>query len=179
MSTGQILLSLAALTLLSLTVLNVNRNFGRIDNYLNQDKSRLEALSLMTSYIEQTSQYLFDEAVADTLVGKDLGDFVKPSLLGLDADDAGIIDDFDDFNGQIISDTARSGVIYNISFDVSYVKLVGNKFVKDFSNKTYHKKMTICVYDSYDPPFIYKTKNGKIIKDTLKISFVKSYWFFN
>ena len=179
MSTGQILLSLAALMLLSVTVLNVNRNFGQVDNTLNQDKSRLEALSLLSSYVERTSQYLFDEAVADTGVGKDLADFVKPNELGPDGDDAGIIDDFDDFHGQVLSDTARSGVIYNIAFDVNYVKLVGKDILKDATNKTYHKRMMICVYDSYDPPFIYKVQNGKQVKDTLKVSFIRSYWFFN
>jgi len=179
MSTGQILLSLAALMLLSITVLNVNRNFGWVDNTLNQDKSRLEALSLMSSYVERTSQYLFDEAVTDTGVGKDLADFVKPNELGPDANDAGIIDDFDDFHGQVFTDTARSGVIYNIAFDVHYAKLVGKDILKDAMNKTYHKRMTVYVYDSYDPPFIYKNQNGNRVKDTLKVSFVRSYWFFN
>jgi hypothetical protein len=179
MGTGQTLLTLGALMLLSFTVLNVNRNFGQIDTSLTQNKSRLEGLSILTSYMEQASQYPFDEAMTDTTGGKDLPDFSKNNELGFDADDAGVIDDFDDYSGQVIADTGRSGVIYNVSFDVSYSKFLAGKMVKETVSKTYHKRMTVCVYDKYDPPLIYKEKGGYKVKDTLKIEFTQSFWFYN
>jgi hypothetical protein len=179
MSSGQILITLGALILLSITVLNVNRNFGQIDTSLTQSKCKLEAMSLMSSYIEQASQYPFDEAMTDTTSGKDLADFVQNKDLGFDADDAGVIDDFDDYDGQVIADTGRSGVIYNVLFDVSYSKLVAGKMVKETVSKTYHKKMAIYVYDNYDPPLIYQEKGGYKVKDTLKVEFTHSFWFYN
>lgn len=179
MSSGQTLLTLGALILLSISVLNVNRNFGQIDTSLTQNKCKLEALSLMSSFIEQASQYPFDEAMTDTTSGKDLADFVSNHDLGFDADDAGVIDDFDDYNGQVMPDTGRSGVIYNILFEVSYAKLVGGKMVKESVSKTYHKKMSIYVYDNYNPPLIYHEKGGYKVKDTLKVEFTHSFWFYN
>lgn len=179
MGTGQTLLTLGALMLLSLTVLNVNRNFGQIDTSLTQNKSRLEALSILTSYVEQASQYPFDEAMTDTTPGKDLLDFAKTTDLGFDADDVGDIDDFDDYNGLVLADTGRSGVIYNVAFEVTYAKFLAGKIVKEIVAKTYHKRMRVFVYDKYDPPLIYKELGGYKVKDTLKIEFTQSFWFYN
>ena len=63
MTTGQTLITILALALLSLAVLNVNRGLSSHDVSLAQNRYRLEALSIATSYIEQASQYYFDEAV--------------------------------------------------------------------------------------------------------------------
>jgi len=176
---GQTLLTLGALILLSITVLNVNRNFGQIDTSLTQDKCKLEALSILSSYVEQSSQFPFDEAMTDTTSGKDLAYFSANNDLGFDADDLGIIDDFDDYNGQVIADTGRSGVIYNVSFEVVYSKFLAGKMVKETASKTYHKRMTISIYDKYDPPLIYKEQGGSKIKDTLQVEFTHSFWFYN
>lgn len=185
MHTGQTLLTLGALILLTIAILNVNRGLSEIDISLDQNRYRLEALSLMTSYIEQATQYFFDEAVADTnATEKDVTSFTPPDQLGFDANDYDptygdtLIDDFDDYNGYVKIDTGRSGVVYKVMFKVQYVKLSGNKIVPSTS-KEYHKMMTIYIVDNYNPPLIYKYVNGKKVRDTLKISFVYSYWFFN
>ena len=178
MNTGQILLTIGALILLTTTILNVNKTLNNVDLSLSQNRYRLEALSLLTSYVEQTSQKFFDEISTDTTL-KTLNDFATPANLGLDANDlTGELDDFDDFKGYVKTDTGRSGVIYRDSFHVEYVKLQGNKFVKS-TNREYHKRMTIFITDSYDPPVLYKYVNNVKVKDTLKVSFVRSYWFYN
>lgn len=178
MSSGQLLLTLGALILLSTSILNVNKNFTHIDTSLIQNKSRLEALSLLSSYIEQSSQFLFDETVADTASEKKLSDFTEPGYLGFDGDDNGEVDDFDDFDGLTVADTGRSGVIFNVSYKVEYVKLSSHKIIPS-SSKEYHKRMTISIYDSYNPPLIYKETSSGKVKDTLSVSFVHSYWFYN
>jgi hypothetical protein len=185
MSTGQTLLALMALSLLSYTILNVNRSLMSIDTSLDQNRYRLEALSLATSYIEQTSQYFFDEVVADTnSVVNSVSDLTPVSSFGFDNNDydselgRNIPDDFDDFNDYVKVDTGRSGVIYNVSFKVEYVKLQGSQIIPTTS-KQYHKMMTIYVTDTYDPPLLYKYVGGKKVRDTLKISFIYSYWFYN
>ncbi len=178
MNTGQTLITFGAFMLLSVIVLNLNRNLSNNDISLAQNRYRLEALSLLTSYIEQTSQYFFDEASTDTSSEKRLSDFAAPDQLGFDYNDNGEIDDFDDFNNYTIIDTGRSGVRYRISFQVDYVKLQGNQAVHS-NSREYHKRMTIFVTDDYNDPVLYKWINGQKVRDTLKVSFVHSYWFYN
>ncbi len=178
MNTGQTMLTFGALTLLSFVILNLNKNLGQSDISLAQNRYRLEALSIMSSYIEETSQYFFDEASTDTLTYKTLNDFTLPNQLGMEHNDYGVPDDFDDFNNYSVKDTGMSGVIYKLNFKVEYVQLVGSAMVISISRK-YNKQMTISISDNYADPLIFRYKNGVKIKDTLQVSFVNSYWFYN
>lgn len=178
MSSGHTLFTIGALTLISLTILNFNRAMFSIGDELDQSRYRLEALSMLTSYVEMCSQYYFDEASTDTSNNKTLSDFVVPANLGFDADDATIVDDFDDFHNLVIADTGRSGVVYNVSFIVEYVTLSGNQIVTS-TNREYHKKMKISITDSYASPLILKRVGTTEVRDTLSIDFVYSYWFYN
>jgi len=178
MNTGQTLLTIGALMILSLAVFNVNKMLLHCDFSLSENRYRLEALSLLTSYIEQTSQYFFDEASTDTSSQKNLQDFTSPGNLGLESNDYGEIDDFDDFHQVVKIDTGRSGVVYRNFFQVEYVKLQGASIVAS-SDRQFHKRMTIFTMDNYDPPLLYKYANGVKVRDTLKVSFVHSYWFYN
>lgn len=178
MNTGQTLITLGALMLISLAIFNVNNTLTHCDISLAQNRYRLEALSLLTSYIEQTSQYFFDEVSTDTSSEKTLQDFTLPGNLGLEANDDGIPDDFDDFNGYTKVDTGRSGVVYRDSFHVEYVQLQGSNIVTS-GNREYHKRITIFITDAYNPPLLYKYVNNQKVKDTLRVSFVYSYWFYN
>ncbi len=185
MTTGQTLITILALALLSLAVLNINRGLSSHDISLAQNRYRLEALSIATSYIQQATQYYFDEAVADTnnTEKTDLDTFTELSRFGLDRDDSTVfgieIDDFDDYNSIVRVDTGKSGVIYRISFKVEYVNLDSRGNIVPASGRTFHKRMTIMVTDIYDPPLIYRETPAGRVRDTLKISSVYSYWFFN
>jgi hypothetical protein len=179
MNTGQMMLTIGALALLSLAVLNLNSSLNENDVSLAQNRYRLEALSLMTSYMEQATTYLFDECQDDTLSLKHINDFTLAGKLGAESEDSSEFDDFDDFNNYTAIDTGLSGVIYRIMFEVDYVTLVGDS-VKHSGMRQWHKRMTIKVTDNYnDPPLLYRNVSGDKIKDTLKISFVQSYWFYN
>jgi hypothetical protein len=178
MSTGQLLLTIGALALLSLGILNLNNNINYNDISLAQNRYRLEALSLITSYMEQATQYFFDESTTDTTSSKTITDFTIPNKLGLEANDSSRIDDFDDFNGFTTVDTGLSGVAYKVTFYVDYVKLVGDSLVES-NQKEYNKRMRIHVTDNYPEPLLYRNFGGDKIRDTLRISFVHSYWFYN
>lgn len=164
--------------LISLTILNFNTNLADIDDSLNNNRFRLEALSILTSHIEETGQYFFDEVTTDTLTEATLANFTSSGNLGWDSNDAGSIDDIDDYNGQTIPDTGRSGVVYNLTYNVEYVTLSGQQFVTSGSN-TYHKRITIQITDTMTPPLLFKTASTGEVRDTLSMSFVMSYWFFN
>ena len=178
MNTGQSLLTLGALMLITITILNFNRTMNNIDSTLDYNRFRLEALSVMTSHIEQASQYFFDEASTDTTSQKQLTDFANPNQLGFEANDSSEVDDLDDLNGVVVADTGRSGVIYNVLYGVDYVTLSGNTVTK-VASRQYNKRVTIKVYDTYDPPLIFTEQSGTKLRDTLNVSFVVSYWFYN
>lgn len=178
MNSGQMLLTLGALILISLTILGFNRNVAQIDDSLNYDRFRLEALSILSSHIEETSQYFFDEVTTDTTTEKTLSNFTAPNNLGYDADDAGVADDIDDLDGQVIADTGRSTAVYSLRYTVDYVELSGTSIATS-SSREYNKRITIQIWDTYDPPLIGRTVNGVVVNDTLELSTVISYWFFN
>ncbi len=185
MTTGQTLITILALALLSLAVLNINRGLSSHDISLAQNRYRFEALSIATSYIQQATQYYFDEAVADSnnTEKTNPNTFTNPSSLGFEPDDStafGLeIDDFDDYNSIVRIDTGKSSVIYKVMFKVEYVNLGSDGKVAPVLSKTFHKRMTVMVCDVYDPPLIYRETSAGKVRDTVKISFVYSYWFFN
>jgi len=178
MNTGQILLTLGAFVLFSVTILNFNRSMNNVDSNLDYNRFRLEALSILTSQIEQASQYFFDEVSTDTTSDKNLADFTAPASLGWDSGDSNIVDDIDDLNGTTVADTGRSGVPYNVSYAVDYVTL-NSGIITHSSSRQYHKRITVKVFDNYTPPLISTEVNGISVRDTLSMSFVVSYWFYN
>lgn len=178
MNSGQTLLTFGALILLTIAILNFNKTLSYHDISLSQNRYKLEAISLLTSYIEQTSQYFFDEATTDTSSGKDLPDFTPPANLGFDGNDNGVIDDFDDFNNYTVIDTGISGLAYKINFNVTYVRLNNGQLLPS-SSKQYSKMMTIKITDNYSDPLLFKYVNGEKVRDTLQISFVNTYWFYD
>jgi len=178
MGTGQMMLTIGALALLSLAILNLNSNINNNDISLAQNRYRLEALSLITSYLEQATMYFFDEASTDTASAKLLTDFTPAKDLGLEGLDSTQIDDFDDFHNMTIIDTGLSGVIYKVMFKVDYVQIVGDS-IKPSGNREWNKRMTISVTDNYPEPLLYKNVTGDKVRDTLTVSFVNSYWFYN
>ena len=179
MNTGQMMLTIGALALLSFAILNLNSSLNENDLGLAQNRYRLEALSLITSYMEQATMYFFDECTSDTSSLKHVSDFTLAGNLGAETNDSSQFDDFDDFNNYTTIDTGLSGVIYKVMFQVDYVTLAGDS-VQHSDIRTWHKRMIVKVTDNYDdPPLLYKNVSGDQVKDTLKISFVNSYWFYN
>ncbi|MBN1406729.1 MAG: hypothetical protein JW956_03010, partial [Calditrichaceae bacterium] len=180
MSSVQTILTMGAFMLLTFAVFNMNRMLGEADITLAQDRYKLEALSLMNSYMERATNNNFDEASNDTTIVYDPTDptvCVAPADLNFDAGETTYddIDDFDDFVGLSPHiEVGRSGVAYSMNFKVEYVDLSGGQYVTS-GTQTYNKRMTISICDNYDPPLIYKNNSTGIVKDTLTISFVFSY----
>jgi hypothetical protein len=177
MHTGQILFTIAALGLLSLAILNLNTSINQNDVSLAQNRYRLEALSLINSYIEQASSLYFDEVTTDTTQDKDISTF--SIVLQTEPNDSGVFDDFDDYNNITKVDTGLSGVEYRVMFQVDYVTLTGDT-VQHSGTRQWHKRMTISVTDNYPgEPLLYRNAGTEKVRDTLKVSFVNSYWFYN
>jgi hypothetical protein len=179
MSTGQSLMTMLAMMLLSVMVLNFVRTSEAVSNSLDYDRFRLESQSVMTSHIEQLSQFYFDEASTDTTNRKALADMTSPLSLGFEGNDNLDPDDIDDLNGIAVSDTGISGVIYNVNYSVDYVTMTNNRIAHS-SSRQFHKRIQLAVSDSYTPPLIYHYNDeDEKVRDTLRIAVVISYWFYN
>lgn len=181
MNTGQTIITLGALMFLGITVLNMNRSFSESDVSLLQNQYRMEALSLLNTYQAQTCTRFFDETCMSLNSDKRVNNFTAHNGLGMGAGDNGVPDDFDDYNNYAVTDTGASGMIYKIFFKVDYVNLSGNQIVAAGA-RTYHKRMKIFVTDTTgvgEEPLFYRWQDGDKIKDTLSVSFVNSYWFYN
>lgn len=178
MGTGQTLITMGALTLMSITLLNHNRAMMNTGDTLNDSRFRLEALSILTSHIEQLSQYYFDEASTDTTNAKDLADFTAPLSLGMEGNDSGTFDDIDDLHNATIADTGRSGVVYHVRYEVDYVNVSGNNYVPS-SNREYSKRVRVSINDTFNPPMITRVQGSATVRDTIRLGHVVSYWFYN
>lgn len=181
MNTGQTMITLGALMFLGITVLNMNRSFSDSDVALVHNQYRMEALSLMNTYKEEALTRFFDESCTDLASAKRVNDFTDAGSLGMSVSDGGVPDDFDDYHNYSLTASGASGVVYKIFFTVDYVSLSGSEIVASAS-RTYHKRMRIYVTDNTaagDDPLFYHWKNGLKERDTLSVSLVNSYWFYN
>ena len=178
MSTYNTLLTLGALVILTTSILNFNKGISLNDDLLSQNRYRMEALGILKTHLYEASQMFFDEATLDTSAGKTITDFAASAALGLDIDDAGVIDDFDDYHNMSIVDSGETSIPYQVVFSVEYVRLSGGIFVPSTS-PTYHKRMRVQVYDNGARPFIYRFVGGVSVRDTLTMDYVHSYWFYN
>ena len=184
MSSVQTILTMGAFMLLTYAVFNMNRMLGEADITLAQDRYKLEALSIMNSYMERASNNMYDEASNDTTTvyaGSPAAECVPGTKLGFDTGESTYddIDDFDDFASlSPFVEIGRSGVEYTMNFEVDYVNLSGGYFVHSGA-ATYNKRMKISICDNYSTPLLYKYNTTGMVKDTLTISFVYSYWYKN
>ena len=169
MNTGQMLLSIGAFFLLSLTVLRVNNNILATDTVMMDSKFGVLATSLATSLIEKASNKAFDANSFDNPVS-DLSELT--SAYGLGAGDGEIppelCNDFDDFNGYTAQITNLPSAIFDISCEVCYVN-PSNPDVKS-NIPTWHKKMTVTVTSP--------NMGDQYQRDTIRLSTIYSYWHF-
>ena len=170
MGTGQTFLAIGAMVILSIVILSGNRKLNDNEEYLQKTRFGLEATAIATSIIEQASQMPFDEMSWDsTKIEKDADDFTPAAYLGPDAGESGFdtFDDFDDFDNYASTDTTQQN-IYNISCKVNYVYggYWGYNLDNTTSSRTLYKKLDVMVI-------------SPITSDTLNLSYIHGFWYFN
>ena len=166
MQGGESIITIGAVALLTFTAININNSFTEDDQFFNQTRFGLEAIALASSIIEEASQLPFDEQSWDsTKIEKIPTDFTIANSLGPDfgETDFATFDDFDDFNGFSSAETTMQNV-YNISCNVVYI----NPAYPDIEsiNRSFFKKLSVSV-------------SSKVSSDTLSLSYVHGYWYFN
>ena len=162
MNTGQMLLVLGAMMLMSMLILSSNRAVLENSDMVAQGGYRLMATSLGQAVIEEAGPKEFDEVVVGTPPTDLPSGFTAPGTLGPDSGESyPDFDDVDDFNGLERDITAADSVGYHLSVQVGYVDAADPNTV--ISSRTFFKKMDVTVSSDYFPG------------DTV-LSYIFSYW---
>ncbi len=146
MNSGQILITIAAMALLSATILNVNKNSLTTSLSMTETKYKILAVSLANTLIEEATSKAFDEATTNNVLITNVNNLST----NLKADDKEIkrilFDDIDDYNNYSETTDADSTYDYatmNIICKVRYVDPY--KSLDSVDYKTWHKRITVSV----------------------------------
>ncbi|MDO8550264.1 MAG: hypothetical protein Q7S39_08965 [Ignavibacteria bacterium] len=168
MNTGQSLITIGAMMLLSVTVLRVNNNLLSTNSTLMDTKFGVLAVSLGTSIIEEANKKAFDLAGSDDAIASvDL--LTAPGGLGPAFSEVyPDYNDFDDYNGLIDTIDTMPSAKFILACEVCYID-PANPNVK-VNYRTWHKKMTVKITSP--------SMGNEEKRDTIKLSSVFSYWYF-
>jgi len=162
LSTGQQMLVLGALILISSFILRVNTTKTSQIKSTITNQAIITATSIAQSLMEQIQSESFDQKTVSTAVTIP-DSLTSPALLGPEAGETNILkfNDIDDYNNYIETDTMGILGIYNIKSKVSYCTKMNPDITSSVS--TFSKRVDISIYN-------------KFLIDTLKISKVISYY---
>ena len=168
MNLGQSLLTIGALTLLSIIVLTINRNNLNTETSLNESKFGLLAVSLGTSILEEANGKPFDLATADSSTSN-IANLTSPGSMGPAYNEHyPNFNDLDDFHGFQTTIKNLPSAEYKIAAEVYYVDPFTTGPDKKVNYRTLHKKINVYVTSP-------SMNDGK---DTVKLSSIYSYWYF-
>jgi len=161
MNTGQMIMTMGAMILLSTIVLRVNTHNLTNESIRDQAQYGVLATSIATSIIEAAQSKSFDEKTDSNSVSN-LSEL--STVLGPESGETeSTFDDFDDYNGFTKRDSTMPSAIFDISCQVVYVK--SNNIEGSTTDRTWHKKINVTISSPFTP-------------DTFKTSSIFSYWFF-
>jgi hypothetical protein len=160
------ILALGAMVLLSLVIINVNKNAMYTEDAMYDSSFGILATSLATSVIEDASRKHYDDKT-DTIYIDKLIELTPVNKLGIDAgetaNDPTTFDDFDDYNNYEKIDDSMPSAIFRITAKVHYVDPVTPDVA--LTSTGWHKRIDVVV-------------SSKFMRDTIKHSAVYSYWNF-
>ncbi len=163
MNTGQSLLTIGAMILLSVLILRINNTFLTTGTVLMESKFAVLATSIATSQLEEISNKAFDNYTASNPT-KYTGDLTPYNRLGPETGETpATYNDVDDYNGYTKTDSTMPSAIFKINCKVEYVN-TSNPDVA-VNTQTWNKKITVYV-------------TSVSMKDTVKMSEIYSYWVF-
>src|SRR3989304_6865300 len=138
MNTGQMLLSLGALILLSTMILRFNRAVLTSDEVMYNSKFNVLASSLCTSLIEEARGKAFDQETDSAAVTKtdQLSTTMGPDF----GEKYESFNDFDDFDGFVKVDSTMPSAIFYVTSKVTYIQ--SKNPIEKTKNRTWHKMIT-------------------------------------
>jgi hypothetical protein len=163
MNTGQTLLTLGAMVLLSLLILRARNSFLSTNVVMMNSKFSVLATSLAQSQIEEIKKKAFDQ---NTVAGpvNNTSQLTNQNKLGPESGESyPDFNDVDDFNGYLAVDSTLPSAVFDISCEVHYVN--PNNLDAVSHSRTWSKDITVYV-------------SSPSMEDTIKVSSVFSYWVF-
>ena len=161
MNTGQMLITIGALALLSIVILRITNTFLTTNTVLMENKFGVLAVSLGTSVLEEAKGKAFDHNTDSAAVDN----LNSLSTLGPESGETEEnYNDFDDYDGLVkMSDSTIVSAPFKIACDVVYVN--PNNPDQVSASKTWHKKLSVTV-------------TSEFMQDTVTLSTIYSYFYF-
>ena len=156
MNTGQTMLTIAALALLSIITMRYYESVSQNGQNLAQSNAGLTATTIATSYIERAQNTAFDEQSIGNPVDsiqKNINILTAPASLGADGPiekmSIDSLDDFDDFayynhSNPVVYHPGNINETYKVEFNVYYVDT--SDIMTQVNYRTFVKKMDVKVY---------------------------------
>ena len=170
MGTGQTMITLSAMVLLSFLILRVNNLFLQTNTTLYTTKFDVLAFSLAQSMIQEIESENFDQSTVNAVVSSTAS---LSTTLGPESGETyATFDDIDDFNNYTRSVTNLPSAVFNLKCKVEYV----NSATPDVATTTptWNKRITVSVTS----PSMMISAKDVTRADTVKLSQVFSYWIF-
>lgn len=161
MNTGQMLLTVGALMLLSSMIFRFNRAVLTSDEVMYNSKFNVLAASLCTSLIEEARGKAFDQETDSAAVTKT--DQLSVTLGPDYGETYPNFNDFDDFEGFVKVDSTMPSAVFYVTSKVSYI--LSKNPIEKTKSRTWHKMITVTVMSSS-------------MKDPVEMSSTFSYWYF-
>jgi hypothetical protein len=171
MNTGQMMITMAAMILLSTVILNVNKNALTTSTGMAESKYQILAVSLGTALIEEAFSKAFDQYTTDGQLVEKKTDLTLNLGPGSGEKNRSDFNDFDDYDGLIDStsnDSTLQSADFVIASKVYYVDPSTSSNLVPVNYRTWHKKMDVAITSKY-------IGDGK---DTVKLSKVFSHFYF-
>jgi hypothetical protein len=162
MNTGQTMLTIMALTLLSVITLSYYRSMGQTGVTLSNSNTGFTATTVATSFLERIEGYRFDEypGTGSAPVLPDSTRFTLPANLGIiqAEQDSGEVpgdyttyNDIDDFNGNVLTySPGWNNEQYQIKIRVYYVNPWTDAYT-EVAYRTFLKRIDVNVIRTYPP----------------------------
>jgi hypothetical protein len=163
MNTGQTMLTIMALTLLSVITLSYYRSMGQTGVTLSNSNTGFTATTVATSFLERIEGYRFDEYPLTSSAPPlpDSTRFTMPADLGCtttaETDSGEVLgdyttyDDIDDFNGNVLTyNTDWNNEVYQIKIRVYYVNPWTDAYT-EVAVRTFLKRIDVNVIRTYPP----------------------------
>ncbi len=180
MGTGQMMLTILAMVLLSVVILTINRSFYHTNTTMAASRYNILGVAVANSIFEDATGMRFDEVTSGAQ--NNVSVLTASASLGLETGESAAnrktFDDFDDYHAYrttprldtvLITGTNRR-IIFHTLCNVAYVN--ANSPNAPTTSRTWHKRLSLRVYcpEIRDPQ--------TLITDTIKVSTVFSYWYF-
>lgn len=152
MTTGQTMLAVGALVLLTTIMMNFYRSYSLNWETIDGTQMGIDATTIATSFMEVAHGLSFDEA-SDTMYITDPGQLTTAGSLGREGahdDSLHKFNDFDDFHLYETTVDAGDNGIYGARFEVHYVE--PTNVMTPVNYRTYTKRLDMWIWREDPPP---------------------------